>query len=175
MTLLETKRLALRQICDDDLDALHRIDSLPEVMRYVGPGHARTREQVMASIARVRQLYLDRPGYGVWPGILKGSNELAGVFMLVPYPETGEVEVGYRLHPHHWGQGYATEGARALIDYGFETLGLQRIIAIAYPENAASIRVMQKAGMRNEGFIRNEGLDLEVAYYAIEKGWDKRD
>ncbi len=169
MTLLETARLRLRRVRDDDLDALYDIDRRPEVMRYVGPGKARTREQVAASIARVKALYEDAPGYGVWPGVEKAGGALVGMFLLLPYPETGEVEVGYRLHPDHWGKGYATEGARALIDYAFKRLGLARVIAIAYPQNAVSIRVMQKAGMRDEGFIENRALGLKVAYHAIEK------
>lgn len=167
--LLETQRLRLREFAPQDLDDLHRLNRDPEVMRFVGPGTTQTRAQAEASLKRVVRLYREHPGYGVWAAVEKASNCLVGAVLLVPYPETNEVEVGYRFFKEEWGRGYATESTKALIHYGFETLGLTRIIAIAYPENSASIRVMQKCGMRDEGVIHNQQLDLDAVYYAIEK------
>jgi RimJ/RimL family protein N-acetyltransferase len=63
-----------------------------------------------------------------------------------------EIEVGYRLAPNAWGRGYATEGARAVVRYGFADLGLDRIIGLTHPDNAASQRVLQKAGLKDSGW-----------------------
>ena len=71
------------------------------------------------------------------------------------FPETKEVDLGYRFHRRFWGQGFATEAATAALKYGFENLGLQRIIAKAMPENTASLKVMQKLGMTFRGLIKD--------------------
>jgi RimJ/RimL family protein N-acetyltransferase len=91
-------------------------------------------------------------GFGLWAAQLNPDRLLTGfVGLSVPawLPEVmPAVEVGWRLHPDHWGQGLATEGGRASIEYGFDRIGLDLIISIYYPRNAASGRVMQKLGMR---------------------------
>lgn len=166
--VLETERLLIREFNENDEDDLFQLNSDPDVMRYVGPGQVQTQEQVREGLKRLAKLYQDHPGYGSWATFDKALDEFVGAFLLVPYPETNEVEVGYRFNKKHWGRGYATEGTKALIVYGFEKLGLNRIIAIAYPENKASIRVMQKCGMKDEGIIHNDQLDIDVVYYTIE-------
>jgi len=167
--LLETPRLVLRRLSLADLDALCELEGDPRVMRYVGRGAPWTRQQVWARLARVIDRTRTGGGFGVWAAVEQGRGEFVGVFLLVPFAQTDEVEVGYRLLPAHWGRGYATEGTKALIGYGFERLGLERIIAIAYPQNKTSIRVMQKAGMCDEGTLHVASLGVDAAYYAIER------
>src|SRR5881227_3139476 len=75
---------------------------------------------------------------------------------------SAEVEVGYRLSPRMWGRGYATEGARALLRYGFDVLGLYRIVGLTHPENLASQRVLCKAGLREAGWGRYYDRDLRL-------------
>ncbi len=166
--ILETERLLMREFNAGDEDDLLRLNGDPDVMRYVGPGQVQTREQVQAGLGRLAKLYQDHPGYGSWATFDKALDEFVGACLLVPYPEANEVEVGYRFFKDHWGKGYATEGTKALIQYGFKELGLNRIIAIAYPENKASIRVMQKCDMKDEGIIHNDQLDIDVVYYTID-------
>ena len=91
-----------------------------------------------------------------------------GLLHVENWPEGGATEVGWRLKRSFWGRGLATEGARASLRYGFEVLDLERIISITLPENAASRRVMEKAGMTLRGETRWKGR--EVVWYDAERG-----
>ena len=167
---LTTTRLQIRLLQPDDADALYRIYGDPEAMRYVGSsGRARSRHQTAKSLA---QFIADRErnGYGLWATDLRESGRMIGMCGLIPVEGTGpDVEVVYVLEQPAWGQGYATEMARACLDAGFASFGLERIIALAYPENGPSIRVMQKAGMQAAGTMHAHGHDL-VCYEAFADG-----
>jgi RimJ/RimL family protein N-acetyltransferase len=147
---LETKRLVLRRLTEADVENLVELDSDPEVMCYLNGGIATPREVVERSILpRFLSYYQRYDGFGVWAAIEKSSGAFIGWFGFRP-PEGGhldEAEVGYRLRRSTWGQGYATEGARALVHKGFTELGVQYVTANTYEHNAASRRVMEKAGM----------------------------
>jgi RimJ/RimL family protein N-acetyltransferase len=147
---LETERLALLQFTEDDVDNLVELDSDPEVMRYLNGGIPTPRELVEREILPRFLSYYERyDGFGVWAAVEKSSGAFIGWFSLRPHDESrpNEVELGYRLRRSSWGQGYATEGARALIRKGFTELGAQRVTANTYEHNTGSRRVMEKAGM----------------------------
>ena len=147
---LETERLILSEFTEDDVDNLVELDSDPEVMRYLNSGIPSPRLLVERSILpRFLSYYQRYDGFGVWAAIEKSSGAFIGWFSLRPHDEScpDEVELGYRLRRSAWGHGYATEGARALIRKGFTELGVQRVTANTYEHNAASRRVMEKAGM----------------------------
>ena len=95
----------------------------------------------------------------------KASGAFVGFCGLKYLDNTSEIEVGYRLAKKFWGKGFATEAARASLHYGFETLGLDRIVAVVQPENAASCRVIEKIGLRYEKDARF--YDTDVRYFAI--------
>ena len=108
------------------------------------------------------------PGLGLWALELRETGEFLGQVGLFPVEGKGpEVEVAYELAPRVWGHGYATEAARALVDYGFGELGLRRIVALILPDNARSRNVASKSGLTLEGPGRFYGLDLVV--YARER------
>ncbi|HEV2705378.1 MAG TPA: GNAT family N-acetyltransferase [Pyrinomonadaceae bacterium] len=161
---LETERLRLRAFRPTDLDAFARLRADPEVMRYIGTGTPHTREQslerMQANIARWRT-----NGFGHWAVVEKSSGELMGWCGLARLDETPEVEVGYGLARRFWGAGAATEAARASLRFGFEQLGLERIAAVAFPENTASRRVMEKLGMTY--LRRAHYYGAELVYYAL--------
>ena len=92
-------------------------------------------------------------GFGLCAVELRARRELIGVAGLTHLADTSEIEVGYRFLKKHWGQGYATESARASIAYGFEELGLDRIVGVTLPANRASRRVMEKCGMSFVGVM----------------------
>ena len=167
---LTTQRLTIRLLQEDDLDALYRIYGDPEAMRYIGStGLARSREQTARNLT---QFIADREkhGHGLWATDLRESGEMIGMCGLIPVEGTGpEVEVVYVLEQAAWGKGYATEMARACLEAGFGPFGLERIIALAYPENGPSVRVMQKAGMQPTGTMHAHGHDL-VCYEAFADG-----
>jgi RimJ/RimL family protein N-acetyltransferase len=147
---LDTERLILRRFTEADVENLVELDSDPEVMRYLNGGMATPREVVEQSILPRFLSYYERYGsFGVWAAVEKSSGEFIGWFGFRPHDESrcDEVELGYRLRRLAWGQGYATEGARALIHKGFTELGVQRVTANTYEHNTSSRRVMEKAGM----------------------------
>lgn len=165
--LLETERLVLRRIRDDDLDDIARINANPDVMRYIADGSLRSREQTAASIRRTHRIYDIYPGLGFWIGEEKPQRKFVGVFALVYIPKTVQVEVGYRLRKSAWGRGLATEGARALVRYGMIELGLERVAGLTHPGNIASQNVLMKAGLQRRGMGRYYERDL--CYFVAER------
>ena len=152
ITVLQTRRLALRAVRHDDQGNFHRLDRDPRVMRYIGDGSIGTRATVAAAMARTLKSYRIYPGLGRRVAEERAGGRFIGWFSLNYVPKTVEVEIGYRVLPDAWGNGYATEGAAALVRYGFDELGLDRIIGLTHPDNAASQRVLQKVGLRDAGW-----------------------
>ena len=118
-------------------------------------------------LARIVARYPEWNGLGLWAAVERDTDELIGCGELLPLEGGPEVEVGYHLRRDRWGRGYATELARALVEHGFDRLGLERIVAVAYPENTASHRVLLKAGLTHHGRRHVFGHDLE--YFSIER------
>jgi RimJ/RimL family protein N-acetyltransferase len=163
---LETERLLLRRFTETDGDNLFDLDSNPEVMRFLNGGTPTPRDVIEDEILP-RFLRCDErfAAYGFWAAIEKATGEFLGWFSFRP-PEgarPGEVELGYRLRRAAWGQGYATEGSRALIRKGFTELGVQRVIATTFGANVASRRVMEKAGLTLVRTFRITPADLIAA------------
>jgi RimJ/RimL family protein N-acetyltransferase len=147
---LETERLILRQFTPDDVGLLVELDGDPAVMRYLTGGKATPLEEIRDDILPWFIHYYDRyEGYGFWAAIEKATGDFLGWFHFRPLPESpmDEPELGYRLRQAAWGKGYGTEGSRALIDKGFQELGVQRVIASTMSVNTGSRRVMEKCGM----------------------------
>ena len=149
MDLLETPRLTLRPFGSGDAPLVHRVYSNPDVMRYVATGP-------MADLSVTERLLQDyeahqkRLGYSFWAVIERSSGELIGDSGLYRTP-AGEVELGYTLGIPWWGRGYATEAASAWLSCAFGPLGISEVVALAEPANAASMRVLEKLGMRRTG------------------------
>jgi RimJ/RimL family protein N-acetyltransferase len=166
MPEIETSRLRLRMFRPDDLDALSLITGDAEVMKYLGTSGARTREKTKNTIDAILR-HWDEHGFGIWALDHKMDGRLIGWCGLQMLEKTPEVEVAYLLAKAYWNQGLATEAARATIEYGLDRLKLDRIVAIARPENVGSSRVMEKVGMKYERDARFYNVD--VIYYAIER------
>lgn len=145
--ILETKRLWLRGWEEADCRRLRYIATDPEVMRYIRNGATWSDEEITRFIDRERARERAH-GFCLWAVVLKESRELIGVCGIKQLAETETIEIGWWIARKHWGAGLATEAARAVRDAAFERFGLERLVAVAYPENAASIRIMEKLGMR---------------------------
>jgi RimJ/RimL family protein N-acetyltransferase len=165
---LETLRLELREFVPSDLPDLIRLDTDARVMKYIGSGRISAQAEVEAIIPRVRRNYTLYPGLGSWRAARRDTGACIGWFSLKYIPRTVEVEVGYRLLPKAWGQGYATEGACELVRYGFDDVGLDRIIGITHKDNFASQRVLMKAGLADEGWGHYYGW--RVRLFAARRG-----
>jgi RimJ/RimL family protein N-acetyltransferase len=164
---LETLRLELREFTPDDIGDLARLDSDPRVLKYINGGKPMTKRETDAAMRRVTRYYALYPGLGVWRASLRGNGRFIGWYCLKYCPPTTDIEVGYRLLHVHWGRGYATEGACALVDYAFDDLGIGRVIGVTHPGNKASQHVLQKAGLRDEGWGRY--YDRRLRLFACER------
>ena len=168
MDAIETDRLYLRQFTPHDLEPLSLITSDPDVVRYIG-GKPLSKA-VSKTLDRIIQHYREH-GFGLWAVIYKQDSPLIGYcglrFFKHPQATTPEIILSYMLAKAYWGRGLATEGAKASLEYGFETLKLERIVAIAHSENLASHRVMEKVGMNYD----KEGLfyNINIVYYSISR------
>lgn len=147
MTILETSRLLLREFRRDDADALALVISDPETMRFYPAPFDRA--GVEQWIERNQRRYAEY-GHGLWGMVLKSTGELIGDCGLTfqNVDGTNELEIGYHVRRDLWGQGLATEAARACRGYGFRRLSAERIISLIRPENLPSRRVAEKNGMK---------------------------
>jgi [ribosomal protein S5]-alanine N-acetyltransferase len=161
---LETARLRLRPCVESDVGALHRLWTDPQVRRYLWDDMVIGREQA-AEVVRASAQSFAAHGFGQWVIYPREGGELIGFCGLRHFGEPPEVEVLYGLRPAFWGRGLATEAARAMLGDGFSRAGLRRIYAGTDPPNAASVRVMEKAGMT---FDRRTCVNgLEAVYYVV--------
>ena len=164
------RRLLLRGWRDGDIEPYARLCADPEVMRFIGDGSTLTRGQSEKQISRFIR-HWDERGFGLWAMEEKETGTFVGFAGLAHQEDWAEgehkTEVGWRLGREFWGRGLATEAARAGVAYGFETLGLERIISIIQPGNTASRRVAEKAGLTPRGETRWRGAD--VIWYAINR------
>jgi RimJ/RimL family protein N-acetyltransferase len=160
---LVTPRLALRPFRHGDLEDLHAMDGDDRVMRYIGAGlPGRTREQTAQALARMVTYAAAHAGYGLLHASRRADDYFVGGCGLFPLPDCEDIEIAYRLRYDSWGQGYATEMARAVLEHGFTTLGLARIVGVMFPENLPSQRVLVKIGMRDEGTAVHYGRTMCV-------------
>jgi RimJ/RimL family protein N-acetyltransferase len=166
---LRKPRLELRPFVIDDAPVIHAVYSDHEVMRHVGEGPVHELAQTEAMLGEYIAHQLAH-GFSFWAVIERASGQLIGDAGLYPLEGQGpEVEVGYTLGAACWGRGYGTEAARACLAAGFDELGLDEIVAVADPANAASVRVLDKLGMRYVG--RREAYGREhVVYRATAPG-----
>jgi len=163
---LFTPRLTLRPFTLADVTRLHSIMNEPDIMQYFPNTAQPEMERVQALIDRQLMQY-EKYNLGWWAVVSQEGADLIGWNGLQYLPETDEVEVGYLLSRQFWGRGYATEGARATLQFGFETLGLGQIIGLTHPDNKASQNVLLKCGL--EYMEKKEYFGMRVNRYQIIK------
>jgi ribosomal-protein-alanine N-acetyltransferase len=151
MKILETKRLILRHLEPDDLDHLFALYADPEVRHYFPEGTL-TLEETKEELEWFLNGHPKYPELGLWATIHKETGQFIGRCGLLPWTIDGrdEVEVAYLIDKTFWGQGLGTEAAQGVLDYGFETLNLSRLICLIDRENRASIKVATHIGMSFE-------------------------
>jgi RimJ/RimL family protein N-acetyltransferase len=144
---LETERLTLRMLRESDLEAYAAMVGDPEVMRFIGNGQPLTRPFAWRNLAMILGHWQLR-GYGLWAAEERASGQLVGRIGCWNPEGWPGLEVGWLLRRASWGRGYATEGARAALDFAFTRLGRPEVISLIQPDNAASIRVAERIGER---------------------------
>ncbi|MEO5642456.1 MAG: GNAT family N-acetyltransferase [Bacteroidia bacterium] len=158
--LLETERLRFREMYAEDAQAMFQLNSDPEVVQYTGDGAFENVTAAKDFLIAYRDVYKTN-GYARWIVELKSTGEILGWSGLKLHPDKS-TDVGYRFYKKHWGNGYATESAKACIDYGFSILKVERIVAHARKENLASLRVLEKCGMKIIGEEKECGGEIFV-------------
>ena len=153
-----TERLMHRTFTVADADVAYALNSDPEVLRYTG-------DVPLTSVSHARQFIagytdFDTVGYGRWACVLRQTQVVIGFCGLKYLPDMGVVDVGFRLLPRYWGMGLATEACTACVAFGFETIGLKQIVAYVMPENTASVRVLEKSGLRFETECTYDGIPV---------------
>ena len=168
-TVLETKNLILRLAESSDLEDACLLHADPDVMRYIGKGKTSSKEDVKIWLDCMIA-YQQKHGFGIYAVVHKETNQYvgrAGLIHLAFDESQSDIEVCYALHKKFWGKGYATEIAKALVQYGFQDLKLDKLVAVTYPENLPSRHVLEKIGMR---YIKQTAYrNIQVSFYEIKK------
>ena len=167
--IFETKRLRARALTLEDADSCFAIYGNPEVMRYITSDG-----EPVPNVDVVRYLLLggmlaprDDPRFGFWALERREENDMAGTVALVEVEGSeGEYELGWHLAPEYWGKGYANESGQALLRYGFDVVGLDRILALVHPDNERSLRACESLGMTRVGMRMNQGYE-HVCFEAL--------
>ncbi|HEV2321899.1 MAG TPA: GNAT family N-acetyltransferase [Gammaproteobacteria bacterium] len=155
-----------------DRDAFTKFVSDSDMMRYISFGRSWDEARIDAMFKR-QAGFLAEHGCCVGAAVLKETGEVAGVAGIQPQDKSGYYELAWWVWKDYWNRGYATELAHAMKDHAFRIMGLKQCVAIADVPNLASIRVMQKIGMRYEGLLNAHDLaerhpDVEVVYYTMQ-------
>jgi len=173
MTILTTPRLRLEPITDRHLHGLHAINGDAEVMRYI-TGKAETLEETQAMVDRVKARWAEW-GFSWWVFVKQASGEVIGTgcIQYLARDMANPLEIGWRLRRDRQGQGYASEAARAMAAFAFETVQTPLLLAVCNPANTASSTVMERLGMRYRGLER--WYDSDCATYEMTRdAWSAR-
>lgn len=156
---LTSPRLILRPFLPEDVAHLHSIYQVEDVLKYFPGSTIPSLEKVERFVTR-QHTHWHEHGYGNWAILPAGATEIVGWAGLQYLLELDETEVGYLLAKPFWDQGFATEAAHLSIQFGFEEIALDHIIALVHPENSASLAVIKKCGFEYEETIPLWGADL---------------
>jgi RimJ/RimL family protein N-acetyltransferase len=149
--LLQTDRLYFREFTTGDAPLLYQLNSDPDVLKYVHEEPLKTLEQAHEKLVTGILPQYREYGYGRWAVFLKNQDIFIGWCGLKYRAERQETDLGYRFMKKYWGQGYATEAARASLAYGCNQLKIKCITAMAHVENLASLRIIENIGFRFAG------------------------
>lgn len=168
MTVLETERLRLRELSQDDAEFMLRLLNEPSFIQNIGDRGVRELEGARAYILGGPVASYERHGFGLWLVEEKGSGAPVGICGLLKRDALEDVDIGYALVPEHWSKGYASESAAAVVAYAREKLGLRRVAAITDADNQRSCGLLERLGFRHEGMIRLSDDAEELKLFAAD-------
>ena len=168
MKILETDRLILRQLTTDDSEFILELLNDPSFIRNIGDRNVRTIDDACSYILNGPVASYTKNGFGLFLVFLKETNESIGMCGLIKRDGLEDVDIGYALLPRYWSKGYAVEAARATMTYGKDVIGLKRLVAIVDLANEASIRVLEKLGLRYEKMVRLSADDIDLKLFGVE-------
>jgi ribosomal-protein-alanine N-acetyltransferase len=165
MHVLETERLALRRITSDDAAFILELLNDAAFLRFIGDKGVKNLEDARQYILHGPIESYERLGFGLYLVALKSSGVPIGICGLIKRDALEDVDIGFALLPDFRRKGYAFESAAAVKDYGLNSMGLRRLLAITQPDNTGSIRVLEKIGLKFERLIRLAPDTPEIKLY----------
>jgi RimJ/RimL family protein N-acetyltransferase len=166
LVVLETARLVLRRLSTDDADFILELLNQPSFLRYIGDKGVRNSEDAIRYIQTGPIASYERFGFGLYLVELKKTGAPIGMCGLLKRDSLPDVDVGFAFLPDYWSQGFAYESAAAVMNHGREAQGLRRIVAITSLDNDASIKLLEKLGLRFESLIKLAEDQPEVKLFA---------
>jgi ribosomal-protein-alanine N-acetyltransferase len=154
MIIFTTERLIICQYSPGDFHDFFRLNSDEEVMRYIR--QPQSHEQAKEFFAKILASYKEQPGLGRWAMLSKEGDEFLGSFAVIPVENSTDIQIGYALLKKNWGLGYASESVRGGLQYVFNHLKLESVLAITEVENTDSQKVLIKNGFVTDG-TRDDG------------------
>jgi [ribosomal protein S5]-alanine N-acetyltransferase len=164
VNVLSTLRLSLRRLTEEDAEFILELLNDPAFIRFIGDKGVRNLDDARGYILTGPIASYEKHGFGLWLVALKGVNTPVGICGLLKRESLSDVDLGFAFLPAHRAQGYALESAAAVLEYSRTILGLERIVAIVDPDNAGSLRLLEKIGMSFERMIRlsEDGPDIRL-------------
>src|SRR6185437_15751902 len=159
--VLETPRLLMRQFLPSDFEALAALHADPEVMKYLGDGKPKARAETWLAMASYLG-HWELRGYGLWAVEEKATGRFIGRIGLLNPEGWPGFEIAWTLARDRWGNGFATEGAKAALDHAFSVLKRDHVISLIHPDNVNSIRVAHRIGEKLEGQVPLMGVMRSV-------------
>jgi RimJ/RimL family protein N-acetyltransferase len=165
--VLETKRLVLRHLSEDDAPFVLGLLNEPSFLQFIGDRKVRTVDQAREYLRTGPILSYATNGFGLLLVVRKSDGEPLGICGLLKRETLDDVDIGFAFRPAFWLKGYAVESASAVLAYGLNVLGFARIVAITNPGNAGSIAVLEALGLRFERMMRLSDDEPELKLFAI--------
>jgi [ribosomal protein S5]-alanine N-acetyltransferase len=165
--LIETERLAIRHLGAGDEEFILELLNQPSFIRNIADRNVRSLEDAAAYIQNGPVASYERFGFGLFLVSLKESAVRIGICGLLKRDALEDVDIGFAYLERFWGQGYALEAARAVMEYGWKIVGLKRIVGITAPHNEASMSLLHKLGMRFEGTVRLPGSSGDTKLFGM--------
>ncbi|HSJ87848.1 MAG TPA: GNAT family N-acetyltransferase [Anaerolineales bacterium] len=168
MKVLETDRMILRHFADEDAGFILELLNEPSFIQNIGDRKIRSQDGAKLYIKNGPLASYAQHGFGLYLVALKETGESIGMCGLIKRNTLDDVDIGYAFLPRFWSKGYAVESALAVKNYGRDVIGLKRIVAITDPQNAGSIRVLEKIGMKFEKMVKLSEDDIELKLFAVD-------
>ena len=166
MKVLETDRLILRRLTLDDAPFILRLVNEPSWIQFIGDRGVRNLDDARNYMLKGPMVMYERAGFGLFLVELKEGGVPMGMCGLIKRDNLPDVDIGFAFLPRFWGQGYAYEAAAAVLAYGRNVLGLQRIVAITDPDNHSSIKLLERLGLKFEQMIQLTGDSIMLKLFA---------
>jgi RimJ/RimL family protein N-acetyltransferase len=168
MQVLETERLVIRHLSDDDAEFMLELLNDTAFIQNIGDRKIRSLDGARAYIQNGPVASYAKHGFGLYLVQLKETGESMGICGLIRRDQLDDVDIGYAFLPKFWSRGYAIESARAIKQYAHDVIGVKRMVAITDPNNEASIHVLEKLGMKFEKMVQLAADDIELKLFSID-------